>query len=166
MLPLLVVTPSAQRYNDNLPSLDTSHHRPHAARHISHWHTADNLPIHIQTALAFSAHIQGLDKALAKNARHLSRIALAHLIADAVASPTDFVLYRYAYLTAHQALADSPFATDRSNTTAKFAYQKYWSTAGNQTTDKKYPNLHRRHAKSPRPLLSALAIARPIAIAA
>src|SRR5699024_3154452 len=142
MLPLLVVTPSAQRYNDNLPSLDTSHHRPHAARHTSHWHKADNLPIHIQTALVFLAHIQGLDKALAKNARHLSHTALAHLIADAVASPTDFVLYRYAYLTAHQALADNPFAADRSSTTTQFAYQKYWSMAGSQTIDKKSPNLH------------------------
>src|SRR5699024_5945719 len=149
MLPLLVVTPSAQRYNDNLPSLNTSHHRPHAARHISHWHTADNLPTRIQTALAFSAHIQGLDKALAKNARHLSHTALAHLIADVSASPTDFALYRYTYLIGHQAPADSPFAIGQLNMTGQFAYQKYWSTAGSQTIDKKYPSLHRRHAKSP-----------------
>src|SRR5699024_4492132 len=134
------------------PSLDTSHRRPHAARHTSHWHKAGNPPIHTQTALAFLARTQGLDKARAKNARHLSHIALAHLIADAVASPTDFVLYRYAYLADHQAPAGSPFAADPSNMTAQFAYQKYWSTAGSQTIDKKSPNLHRRHAKLPRPL--------------
>src|SRR5699024_1820383 len=150
MLPLLAISPSAQRYNDNLPSLDTSHHRLHAVRHISHWHKAGSPPTRIQTDPAFSAHIQGLDKALAKNARHLSHTALAHLIAGVAASLIGFALYRYAYLIGHQAPADSPFAIGQLNMTGQFAYQKYWSTAGSQTIDKKSPNLHRRHAKSPR----------------